>query len=67
MSLLVEDDSVEFPTGDFDLLLSVVQFSFGRPIRLGHQEDAILVLERDDLRGGHAQSRRVLSRRSRSP
>ena len=56
MSLLVKDDSVEFATGDFDLLLSVVQFSFGRPIRLGHQEDAI-------HEGSNAQSLPVLSNR----
>jgi hypothetical protein len=41
MALLVEDDSVEFPASNFDLLFSVVQFSFGCPIRLGNQEDTI--------------------------
>ncbi len=56
MSLLVEDDSVEFPTGNFDLLFSVVQFSFGCPIRLGHQENTI-------HEGSDAQSFPVLTDR----
>ena len=56
MSLLVEDDSVEFSTGNFDLLLSVVQLSFGCPIRLGHQENAI-------HEGSDAQSLPVLTDR----
>ena len=41
MSLLVKDDSIEFPASYFDLLFGVVQFFFRCPIRLCHQENTI--------------------------
>ena len=56
MSLLVKDDSVEFPTSNFDLLFGVAQFSFGRPIRLGNQENTI-------HKGSNAQRLSVLTDR----